>query len=82
MIHARLTTHAPPCRPWRSYMENLWDLVNLERLNVSGNQLRRLPAEVASLEKLSVLRVSRFVQSIAYWPLPVLSTLRVADPAS
>lgn len=42
-------------------MEGLWHLDCLERLDLSHNRIRRLPAELANLPRLSVLRLHGWV---------------------
>jgi Leucine-rich repeat (LRR) protein len=53
-------THGMTVVTARSRMEGLWSLESLERLNLSGNRIERIPREVAALRKLAVLRLARY----------------------
>lgn len=63
---------------------NLSSLRGLQRLNLSGNQIRRLPQSISELQQLSVLRLSRnlleVVGDLRYLvPLQLLNHLRIDD---
>jgi Leucine-rich repeat (LRR) protein len=65
-------------------IENLSPLVRLERLNLSGNRIQRIPESIVELQSLQMLRLARnqlnVVDDLVYLgEIPSLLRLRIED---